>query len=118
MIPIQSQAHWLVAQPKTQPIPVKKLAFSVAQRIYNETQTSGIANKGYNGIRRVIVHFNVACNLIGNRPQFLIGNITYRCRSFKMTTDTHLPHLQVAKSDILTKPAKEPNFLLTYTSLA
>ena len=37
--------------------------------------THNIANKGFNGMRRVLARFNFPCNLIGNRPQSLTGHI-------------------------------------------
>ena len=33
------------------------------------TRGRGIANKGFNGMRRVVARFNFSCTLIGNRPQ-------------------------------------------------
>ena len=51
---------------------------------YKEHQplTSGIANKGFSGMRRVVARFNFSCNLIGNRPQSLTGHTADRCASF------------------------------------
>ena len=47
---------------------------------YKEHQplTSGIANKGFSGMRRVVARFNFSCNLIGNRPQSLTGHTADR----------------------------------------
>jgi len=46
----------------------------------NETQpiTSGIANKGFRGMQRVLARFNFSCNLIVNCPQSLTGHTANR----------------------------------------
>ena len=41
---------------------------------------SGIANKGFSGMRRVVARFNFSCNLIGNRPQSLTVHTANRKR--------------------------------------
>ena len=40
--------------------------------------THNIANKGFSGMRRFLARFNFSCNMIGNRPQSLSGNIVNR----------------------------------------
>jgi len=34
-----------------------------------ERTTSGIANKGFRGMRRVAARFYICCNLTGNHPE-------------------------------------------------
>ena len=41
--------------------------------------THGIANKGFSGMRKVIIRFNFYCILIENRPQSLTCYIAKRC---------------------------------------
>jgi len=40
----------------------------------HDRTTRGIANKGFSGMRKVVVRFNFSCNLTGNRPQSLTGH--------------------------------------------
>jgi len=45
--------------------------------------TRGIANKGFSGMRRVVVRFNFSWNLTGNRPQSLTGHTATVMGKFK-----------------------------------
>jgi len=47
-------------------------------RVAGFSSTSGIANKGFSGMRRVVARFNFSCILIGNRPQSLTGHTADR----------------------------------------
>jgi hypothetical protein len=40
--------------------------------------TSGIANKGFSGMRRFVARFKFPCNLTGNRPKSLTGHTVIR----------------------------------------
>jgi hypothetical protein len=44
----------------------------------HERITSGIANKGFSGMRSFVARFNFSCNLTGNRPQSLTGHTADR----------------------------------------
>lgn len=44
----------------------------------HERTTSGIANKGFNGMRGIVTRFNFSCTLIGNHPQSLTGHTADR----------------------------------------
>jgi hypothetical protein len=45
----------------------------------HQAVTSGIANKGFGGLRWFVIRFNFLCNLIGNHPQTLTGHTASRC---------------------------------------
>lgn len=47
-------------------------------KINNERPTSGIANKGFRGLRRVVARFNFSCTFITNRPQTHTGHTADR----------------------------------------
>ncbi len=60
-------------------------------KIKHERTTSGIANKGFSGLRRFVLRFKLSCTMIGNRPQSLTGHTADRyasCAAF-LTDDTN-----------------------------
>ena len=52
-------------------------------KIKHERTTSGIANKGFSGMRRFIARFNFSFILIGYRPQSLTGHTANRYVQFE-----------------------------------
>ena len=47
----------------------------------NQPLTSGIAKKGFSGMRRFVARINFSSNLTGNRPQSHTGHTVIRCAS-------------------------------------